>query len=434
MGEHGHYNKGKPYKTSAGVPFIIRYPGHIMEGKKVMSTYTSPDFVPTILSIMGIDHSDMTFHGMDGSAEIINGTPYNWNKRMRFMTDTKQAKWAAAVDQNYKLVLGRNGPPILFDLKKDPNESINFYLQKGYETSSKSLKDALILAMGKYEFSLANNTVTYLDYPQCFDTRNQIPSLPHMVCNDLDKDDNRTMCELQDVKRYCPETCGYCVCKDSGDFLLNGEHINCDEATNEDCMNERVADFCQSTCRICAVPGTVSEGHPSSSPSGMPSSRTSSGLSVEPTMTPSIDPSEVTSVKPRTNSSSNLNIERKKSRKQSKHHVQLEIKKCKDSTQIPPDGCKGKKTKRKIRSPSSVPSFQPSILPPGNHANKGSKQEIRLRPMKNKTKSSINPPSTNPSAETVPHPSNLPPGGNVIKSSKQEIMLKKKGECNQQQC
>jgi arylsulfatase A-like enzyme len=35
MGEHRKHNKGTPYETSAGVAFIMKYPGHIMAGKVI---------------------------------------------------------------------------------------------------------------------------------------------------------------------------------------------------------------------------------------------------------------------------------------------------------------------------------------------------------------------------------------------------------------
>ena len=82
MGEHANYNKGKPYQSSAGVPFIIRYPGHVKNGKIVKTAYSSPDFAPTILSIMGVDHSDISFQGIDGSEEILNDS--KWTKNQRF--------------------------------------------------------------------------------------------------------------------------------------------------------------------------------------------------------------------------------------------------------------------------------------------------------------------------------------------------------------
>ena len=129
MAEHGRFNKGKPYQSSAGVPFIIRFPGQIKKSKVIETSYTSPDFAPTILSLMGIDHSDITFQGIDGSDEILNDTEWTVKETVRFMSNTG---WIAAVERHYKLVLAKYDVPWLFDLKEDPNEMINYSTDPNY--------------------------------------------------------------------------------------------------------------------------------------------------------------------------------------------------------------------------------------------------------------------------------------------------------------
>jgi Arylsulfatase A and related enzymes len=69
--EHGRLNKGSPYKTSAGIPLIIRYPRKIKSGKIIETAYSSVDVAPTILSLLGVkDTSSATFQGVDGSQEL----------------------------------------------------------------------------------------------------------------------------------------------------------------------------------------------------------------------------------------------------------------------------------------------------------------------------------------------------------------------------
>jgi len=89
MGKHANYNKGKPYKTSDGVPMIVRYGNAIKPGKKIKSAYTSPDFAPTILSLMGIKIDLYAFQGIDGSEELFNNKTMIKNQQVRFMTDAK---------------------------------------------------------------------------------------------------------------------------------------------------------------------------------------------------------------------------------------------------------------------------------------------------------------------------------------------------------
>ena len=54
MGEHLRDNKNLPYETSAVVPFIIRYPGHVPAGKIISTPYSSIDFAPSILNLMKV--------------------------------------------------------------------------------------------------------------------------------------------------------------------------------------------------------------------------------------------------------------------------------------------------------------------------------------------------------------------------------------------
>ena len=105
MGEHGNYNKANPYLTSAGVPFIIRYPGHITKNKVVTTAYSSPDFVPTTLSLMGVDHSDITFQDIDGSDEIFNDK--GWSRTPQQVRFISAHEWSAVIQDQDKLVVAR---------------------------------------------------------------------------------------------------------------------------------------------------------------------------------------------------------------------------------------------------------------------------------------------------------------------------------------
>ena len=129
MGEHGMFGHDKPYQTSAGAPLIIRYPGRITSGKVIKTAYTSPDFAPTILSLMRVDHKNIPFQGIDASEEIFHH--WKWSTRMqtRYLTNWN---WAAAVERHYKLVVAKSDVPWLFDLNEDPHEKINFAAEKSY--------------------------------------------------------------------------------------------------------------------------------------------------------------------------------------------------------------------------------------------------------------------------------------------------------------
>jgi len=113
MGEHGRDEKLTPYKTSAGVPFIIRWPHQITEGKVVDSAYSSVDFAPTLLNMLGIDDAEFGFfEGLDFLKAILNGDLVVSDKhQIRYTVDTSEGTWAAAITQRFKLVLSNSDSP-----------------------------------------------------------------------------------------------------------------------------------------------------------------------------------------------------------------------------------------------------------------------------------------------------------------------------------
>lgn len=149
MGEHKMLNKGLPYETSARIPFIVRYPGKVPSGKIVRTTCSNVDFAPTILSLAGISHDQMTFHGKDTAADFLSPDKEVTGDRIVYYTHAG-SKWAAAVNHRYKLILSPLDDPWLFDLEKDPDELINFYSNPEYKTVAKRFEAALLEQIKRY--------------------------------------------------------------------------------------------------------------------------------------------------------------------------------------------------------------------------------------------------------------------------------------------
>ena len=251
MGEHGRLNKGVPYAGSAQVPMLIRWPGNIRRGKIIETAYSSVDFVPTILGLMGVN-SRIESHGIDGSAEIRKRQKVSRDEdQIRFLTDSKKRTWAAAVTARYKLVLSKD-TPWLFDLERDPDELINFYGDPEYEEIGAKLKTALLGAMDKYKFVLKQRS--YLpDAPVCWDSRDEIEGWDNMLCTDLNSVEFKPACSWDFVKDPCPRVCDEC-CEDSqGQVWLYGAMRTCDEM-DEDirfCTQESAQLFCPDSCGLC---------------------------------------------------------------------------------------------------------------------------------------------------------------------------------------
>jgi len=149
VGEHALQTKGKPFKTSMGVPFIIKYPKDTPSAGKVIHTPTSNiDFSPTLLSILNItvmNSNQDLIHGQDLSLEWIHGL--SSSNRTIFASSPRKKQgmdWVAAMDTHYKLVLSTREEPWLFDLIQDPDEMKNYYKDPTYHSVAKSMRQKLL--------------------------------------------------------------------------------------------------------------------------------------------------------------------------------------------------------------------------------------------------------------------------------------------------
>lgn len=145
-GQHKRLNKGVPYEGSAKIPFITYYPEKISPGTVVNQALTSVDFLPTVLSVMGV-HTVGEEEGRDASALFVGKTPADW-KDIAFMRGGRN--WVCALTDDYKIVYPREGVPWLFDLKKDPDELTNFYGDPQRRAVVKHLTAELLAYCKKY--------------------------------------------------------------------------------------------------------------------------------------------------------------------------------------------------------------------------------------------------------------------------------------------
>ncbi len=150
LGEHGKLNKGLPYEMSAKVAFLLRYPEQVKSGKQIKKTFTMADFTPTVLGLMGVDHTEYDFHGIDASSDFKSDETKITDERTVYITNAF-SRWVAAVDGRYKLVLSPNDEPWLFDLKNDPDERVNYYKDAEYKEIGIRLTKELLSQLKKYD-------------------------------------------------------------------------------------------------------------------------------------------------------------------------------------------------------------------------------------------------------------------------------------------
>ena len=253
----GKIDKVLPYKTSASVPMIVRWPEKIKAGKDIHSAYSSVDVAPTILSLVGINHEKFQFEGIDASADLLDDSPENSAPSQIRFIDGPTGRYAAAVTERYKLVLNRRGTPWLFDMKEDPDEIYNFYKKnKEIEIISTKLTEALRSAMEEYDFGmLKRDDPIYLDRPACEETRDAFDDvvalgLPIHTCEDVEETQS-IFCDSSEVNEFCPVTCNTCVEDSSGQMTFLYNDITCKEVKEEPetlCTNEWINKFCLETC------------------------------------------------------------------------------------------------------------------------------------------------------------------------------------------
>ena len=162
MGEHNRHNKGLPYETSAKIPFLIKYPGKIPAGKVVRKAYTNVDFAPTILGLTGTPQIEGS-HGLDDSATFLSKHRQVEDERIVYMTHSGSA-WVAAVNSRYKLVISEKDEPWFFDLKRDPDELINFNNDPEYASLADKFQVELIRQMKQFDdrsLALSNVKLNY---------------------------------------------------------------------------------------------------------------------------------------------------------------------------------------------------------------------------------------------------------------------------------
>ncbi len=147
-GEHGRHNKGVPFETSAGIPFVLRHPGTVKAGTVVRQALGTVDFKPTILGLLGVP-CPAPVEGRDGSALFTGGgrAPDGWADvtflRSARADDDAPAGWIAAVSGRHKLVLSPMESPWLLDTVADPDERKNLIGDPAARETVRALARAL---------------------------------------------------------------------------------------------------------------------------------------------------------------------------------------------------------------------------------------------------------------------------------------------------
>jgi arylsulfatase A-like enzyme len=138
LGEHGWFDKRFMYEEALHVPWLIRYPGVIKPGSVSDAWVVNIDNAPTILDMAHVKIPD----DMQGKSllPIFKGNvPADWQKSMYYhYYEFAPPHWAMPCygirTERYKLIFYYTiNEWELFDLKKDPDEMENLFIEEGME-------------------------------------------------------------------------------------------------------------------------------------------------------------------------------------------------------------------------------------------------------------------------------------------------------------
>ena len=108
------------YEGGIRVPFLASYPGVFSAGVEYSKPVSSLDIFPTIVALTGID-PPARLDGVDLTSFVNGDNAASPHEALYFSMNAV----GAMRQEQWKLVLERNGPPQLFDLSKDVSEKID---------------------------------------------------------------------------------------------------------------------------------------------------------------------------------------------------------------------------------------------------------------------------------------------------------------------
>lgn len=123
MGSQNGFTKGVPYEESIGIPFLIRYPGHVKTRREDL-LFNTVDVMPSLLGLMGIPIPTVV-EGTDYSAAMCGKKVKEPDSMLlEHFRDNPETGWRALRTRQYTFVVRRTDEGrryyVLFDNLNDP--------------------------------------------------------------------------------------------------------------------------------------------------------------------------------------------------------------------------------------------------------------------------------------------------------------------------
>ncbi len=156
LGEHGFFDKRLIYDESLRMPFVIRYPKEVPEGKRIDDIILNIDFPALFADYAGVEKPE-AIQGRSFRENLKGNTPSDWRKSAYYRYWTNHANRPGHFgirNKRYKLAffyghsLDMTGSSKesttpaweFYDLEKDPHENHNAYNDASYSDIIKEMK------------------------------------------------------------------------------------------------------------------------------------------------------------------------------------------------------------------------------------------------------------------------------------------------------
>ena len=147
-GSHGGLtDKGyHHFEETHRIPLIVRFPDGRQAGTTIDAFASLADIYPTILSLVGADHDPATLHG-SSLLPLVNGATDQW--RDCVVTEFSGVNSVSLTQRTLRwghLKYGFNccGPDELYDLSRDPWETLNCIDHPDYRETGRELRQRLL--------------------------------------------------------------------------------------------------------------------------------------------------------------------------------------------------------------------------------------------------------------------------------------------------
>lgn len=190
LGDLGTFQKFLPYDASCRIPMIVRYPGRLKAGSQDDRFVDLNDILPTFLDAAGAEYP--ADYDLPGESFLVKQGVKN--RQYQYAEHQSGSKrWCMIRDERYKYVYYFGDREQLFDMVKDPKETVNLlYGEPGKDILGirDRMKEVLTAYEARYGLKggvLDGKLVQREDYKMVHYYETNAPEFPAMVVDPEEK-------------------------------------------------------------------------------------------------------------------------------------------------------------------------------------------------------------------------------------------------------